>query len=271
MASAPSNLPIFYNDLMPLNLRDHKSWRCKPADSADWLIGQHAVPITVDEFALAQRHYPIVFSSGDNPVPLALFGLNEGVNVYVDDKGQLEEQVYLPAYVRRYPFLLARIDKNNDDMTLCFDPTCKVIGEHKDGEALFVEDGASDFTKNIMQFCERFEQAGQLTQNFIDELKKHDLLMDGEVSIKRNEADENAQPFVYRGFKMINYDKFKEIRGDQLRTWNQNGFLTLAHAHILSLDLLRVIFAKQTAQGKGPGGAPAPEAKPEKKPKKSKK
>jgi hypothetical protein len=278
MASAPANLPIFYNDLMPLNLRDHKNWRCKPAESADWIIGQHAVPLTVDEFSLAQRHFPIVFSTGDNPVPLALFGLNEGVNVYVDDKGQLEEQIYLPAYVRRYPFMLARIDPNNDDMTLCFDPSCKVLGEFKDGEPLFTENGASDFTKNIMQFCERFEQSGQLTQTFIDELKKHDLLMDGEVSIKRNEADENAQPFVYRGFKMINYEKFKEVRGDQLRTWNQNGFLALVHAHILSLDLLRVIFAKQTAKGKGPGAAAGnakaeekPKAKAAEKPKKSKK
>ena len=94
MATAPSNnLPLFYKDLMPLNTRDHGKWRTRSQDNAKWLVGQHAVPITVDEFLLAQRHFPIVFSAGDNPVPLALMGLNEGINVFVDAKGKLTADI----------------------------------------------------------------------------------------------------------------------------------------------------------------------------------
>ena len=272
MASAPTvNLPLFYKDLMPLNLRDHKDWRSRRAEAATWLVGQHAVPLTVDEFPLAQRHFPIVFSVGENPVPLALFGLNEGVNVYVDDKGTITEDIYLPAYVRRYPFLLARLDSNSDNMSLCFDPSTGLLGDHKDGDELFAADGPSDFTKGVLQFCENFEQAGQRTQIFVAELRKHDLLMEGEVAIQRTNAGEDAQPFVYRGFKMINQEKFREVRGDQLRTWNQNGFLALVHAHLLSLDLLRVIFARQTGLGKGPGAELPNGQAAEKKPKKAKK
>jgi hypothetical protein len=83
MASAPqnANLPLFYNDLVPLNSRDHANYKSQSTDKATWLIGQHAVPLTVEEFPQAARHFPIVFSSGDQPVPLALMGLNEGVNV----------------------------------------------------------------------------------------------------------------------------------------------------------------------------------------------
>ena len=70
----------------------------------------HAVPLTVDEFPLVQRHYPIVFSVGGAPVPIALMGLNEGVNVFLDDEGRpLDQNIYIPAYLRRYPFLLARL------------------------------------------------------------------------------------------------------------------------------------------------------------------
>lgn len=256
MASQPSvNLPLFYKDLMPLNLRDHKGWRSKQADAATWLIGQHAVPLTVDEFPLAQRHFPIVFSVGENPVPLALFGLNEGVNIYLDDKGAITEDIYLPAYVRRYPYLLARLDPNSENMSLCFDPSAGLLGDFKEGTEIFAEEAPSDFTKGVLQFCENFEQAGQRTQSFVAELVKHDLLMDGEVAIQRNEAGEGEQPFVYRGFKMINQEKLREVRGDVLRTWNQNGLLMLIHAHMLSLDLLRVVFARQTALGKGPAAA----------------
>lgn len=256
MASEPSNnLPLFYNDLMPLNTRDHGNWRSKPVDTAEWLTGQHAIPVTVDEFALAQRHYPIVFSAGDNPVPLALLGLNEGINVFVDAKGRFADQVYVPAYIRRYPFLLAKLQKDSDNMSLCFDPTSPVLGEYKQGEMLFQDNQPTDYVKAVMQFCEQFEVAGQRTQAFVAELKEHDLLMDGEVAIQRTEAEEGAQPYIYRGFKMVNQQKFNEIGGAQIEKWNKSGLLALVFAHLFSLDLMRTVFALQTAQGKGPGAA----------------
>ena len=251
MASAPTpNLPLFYKDLMPLNTRDHGEWSSKTKDKADWLVGQHAVPLTVEEFPLAQRFFPIVFSSGDNPVPLALFGLNEGVNTYVDDDGTISQDIYIPAYVRRYPFMLARLDSKSENMSLCFDPTAGILGDFKDGDPLFTDGKPSEFVKGVMDFCEKFEQAGQRTQAFIEELKKAELLMDGEIAIQRN--DQQDQPFIYRGFQMIDQEKFRETRGDQLRSWNQSGLLALVRAHIFSLDLMRVIFARQAAQGKGP-------------------
>ena len=74
--------------------------------------------------------------------------------------------------------------------------------------------------------------------------------MDGELAIQRPEVPE--KPYVYRGFKMVSQEKLREVRGDQLRTWNQNGMLPLIYAHLFSLDLMRVIFAKQVEQGKGP-------------------
>ncbi|WEK47325.1 MAG: SapC family protein [Candidatus Andeanibacterium colombiense] len=252
MASVPNNLPLFYKDLMPLNLRDHEKWSAHRTQTADWLVDQHAVPLTVDEFALAQRDFPIVFSSGDAPVPLALFGLNEGVNVYVDEKGLVaNDAIYVPAYARRYPFMLARMDSKSDSMTLCFDPTAGLLGEFEDGDRLFEEGGEpTAHTQAVLKFCEDFEVAGQRTQAFMDELKKNDLLIEGEVGITQEGLE---QPFIYRGFQLINREKFNEVRGDQLRSWNQSGFLALVHAHFFSLDLMRIIFARQTQQGKGPG------------------
>ena len=90
MASAPANsLPIFYNDLIPLSTVDHADYRTQPVDAAPFLVTQHAVPLTIDEFVSAQRFVPIIFSAGQDSVPLALMGLNEGVNVFVDDEGKL--------------------------------------------------------------------------------------------------------------------------------------------------------------------------------------
>ena len=254
MASAPqAQLPLFYKDLMPLNSRDHGTWKARTVDKATWIGNQHAIPLTVDEFAQAQRNFPIVFSAGDNPVPLALMGLNEGVNVFFGPDGAPVDDAYVPAYIRRYPFLLARLKPDADEMSLCFDPSSDLIGEDNDGQALFDDGQPSEHTKGLLSFCEQFEQAGARTQQFMEELQGAGLLMDGEVAIQQN--DKPDQPYVYRGFKMVNQEKLREVEGDKLKTWNEIGLLPLIYAHLFSLDLMRVIFAKQTMLGKGPGAA----------------
>ncbi len=264
MASAPkASLPILYQDLVPLNSRDHGSWHARSVDRAPWAVGQHAIPLTVEEFPLAQRDFPIVFSQGDRPVPLALMGLNEGVNTFFDDQGKpIGEARYVPAYIRRYPFLLARLEPNSDTMSLCFDPTTDLIGAFAEGQALFDDQQQpTEHTKQLLQFCEKFEEAGRRTQAFIDELVKSELLMDGEVAIQR--ADQPDRPYIYRGFKMVSQEKLREARGDQLRKWNENGLLPLLFAHLFSLDLMRIIFARQEQQRKGPGSPPAGFAVPQ--------
>ena len=251
MASqAPTNLPLLYNGLEPLNRNAHGAFKVRKVGGVTRVAETHAIPLTVDEFALAQRHYPIVFSSGDAPVPLALMGLHEGTNTFFGQDGTLiEPNVYIPAYLRRYPFLLARLSDDSDELSLCFDPTTDAVGEFDDGEALFDGDNPSEATKAILQFCEQFEQAGQRTQAFMAELTESGLLMDGEVAIQPEGAE---QPFVYRGFQMVDEEKFQNLRGDELRKLNQNGALSLIMAHLFSLSVIREIFARQVQQGTGP-------------------
>ena len=243
MASAPQSLPLFYNALEPLSSEAHAKFKVRPTEGADFLVNQHAIPVTVDEFPLVQRHMPIIFSQGDDSVPLALMGLNEGVNVFIDEKGLLRDPfTYVPAYVRRYPYLLARLAPEAEDLTLCFDPTSKSIGDFEDGEALFENGEATPLVKNILEFNQSFEEAGARTGAFMNELRELDLLMDGEVSIQPDGAD---KPFIYSGFRMISEEKLTALRGDQLRKIVQSGLLPLIYAHQFSLSLMRDIFARQ--------------------------
>ncbi len=257
-AAAPQNLPLFYKDLVPLNSNEHADWKTKSLDDAKFMEGQHAIPLTIEEFIPASRSYPIIFSDSENPVPLILMGLNEGVNIFMDDNGQFTNPVYLPAYIRRYPFLLARLNPQSDELSLCFDPTSNVVGAMPDEEAalpLFDDAKPSENTQNILKFCEDFERAGANTQAFMAELKKYDLLMDGEVSIQQVDVE---KPFIYRGFKMVDEEKLRGLSGDKLRKMNQNGMLPLVYAHLFSLQLMRDIFAQQVQQGKMPQVTEAP-------------
>ena len=259
MASAPANgLPDFYNDLIPLSSVDHVAWRSRTVDSAPFLTTQHAIPLTVDEFVAAQRFVPIIFSAGDESVPLALMGLNEGVNTFLDDEGKLRGPAYVPAYVRRYPWMLAKLRPDSDELSLCFDPTSDALGTFEEGQPLFEDGKPSELTQGVLKFCEDFEQAAARTGQFMKDLKDLDLLMDGEVAIQ---VPGNEQPFVYRGFRMVNEEKLRDMRGDQLRKISQNGMLPLIYAHLFSLQLMRELFEAQVAQGKGPiAVASAPEA-----------
>jgi hypothetical protein len=250
MASQPpANLPLFYKDLTPLSSSAHTGYKVRSSEAAPFLAGAHAIPITVDEFITAQRHYPIVFSVGENPVPLALMGLNENVNVFVDEEGKLLGQTYIPAYVRRYPFLLAKLQPQAEELSLCFDPTSGLIGDFEDGNALFDGDKPNDNLNGILKFCEEFEIAAQRTNAFVKEVQEAELLIDGEVTIQPSDSD---QPFVYRGFQMVAEEKLRDMHGDKLRKLNQNGALPLIVAHLFSLPMIREIFGRQMQQGKVP-------------------
>ena len=257
MASAPGvpGLPMLYKDITPLSSQDHRSWKMRPMATLEILKGVHALPITCDEFPVAQRYFPIVFSTGPDSVPLALMGLNEGVNVYVDDEGNWKQGTYLPAFMRRYPFLLARLAQDSEELSLCFDPTAGMLGDFEDGLPLFTADGEPDqVVKDMLGFCEQFEHAAQRTTAFMKDLEETGLLEDGELTIGQ---PDQPQPYVYRGFRMINETKLRDLRGDQLRKMQQNGMLTLIYAHLFSLGLTSEIFGRQAEQGKLPPQQPA--------------
>jgi len=250
MATQPANqdnqvLPLFYQSLAPLSSQLHPNHKIRMRTTFPEARITHAVPLTVDEFVAAQRHYPIVFGIGDNPAPLALLGLSDGINLFVDAEGNWRQDTYIPAYVRRYPFMLAKLSPEAQDLTLCFDNSSDLVAEGDfEGQALFNGEEPTDTTKGILQFCEQFEEAVTRTRLFMEEVQKLDLLIDGEVTIQQGNM---AQPAVYRGFCMISEDKVRELRGDQLRKIVQNGMLGIMYAHMYSLGNVRELFARQMA------------------------
>jgi hypothetical protein len=242
MASMPaSQLPLFYNSLVPLSTQFHQNYGLAIQDGIAYTSITHAIPVTVDEFSVAQRSFPIIFGMGENPAPLALLSLTDGVNLYVDKDGKWEDGAYLPAFVRRYPFMLAKLGPDASELSLCFDDTAGIITPDAE-DKLFDGDQPTATTKRILDFCEQFEQAVARTRGFMDELTKLDLLTDGEVTIQQPDMPE---PSVYRGFRMIAEERLQNLRGDQARKMIQNGMMGLIYAHLYSLSLISHLFERQ--------------------------
>lgn len=242
MASMPApQLPLFYNSLVPLSSQAHANHGLAVDVGLGFTTVTHAIPLTVDEFAVAQRSFPIIFGVGPNPAPLALLSLTDGVNLYVDDKGKWEPGAYMPAFVRRYPFMLAKLSPEANDLSLCFDDTSAIITAEAE-DKLFDGDAPSETIKRILSFCEQFEQAVARTRGFVEELEKLDLLTDGEVTIQQPDMPE---PSVYRGFRMVAEEKLQNLRGDQARKMVQNGMMGLIYAHLFSLSHITTLFERQ--------------------------
>jgi hypothetical protein len=255
MASQPAaqQLPLFYKNLTLLQKDQHADFGLRTRTELGFARTTHAVPLTVDEFAAAQKHFPIVFGSGEGAVPLALVGLQEGQNLFVGEDGTWAPNVYIPAYIRRYPFLLVKENPEAQVLSLVFDESAEMLSADEDNK-LFDGTEPTETTKNILTFCEQFEQAIARTKSFMDEIEKLGLLMEGEAQIQQTGVE---QPAVFRGFRMVDEQKLQNIRGDQARKAVQNGMMGLIYAHLFSLAEMRNLFERQVSQGGQPAAIAA--------------
>jgi len=234
MTSAP--LPRFYRFVTPLIRRLHRHLAYDAPETPDYSFAARAetIDLTIDEFPSAIVHYPIVFGGGDALRPMILTGQpGRQVNQFVDaETGVWREGAYIPAYVRRYPFLLARLDPEVDEMSLCFDGACPWLRDRDEGNLFADDDSPSETTQQIMEFCQRYEAAVRRTRNFMDELLELDLLVD----LVR--VDPTGKTLSIPGFQMIDEERLHQLRAEPLRKLMASGAQAAIFAHLFSLSHL---------------------------------
>src|SRR6202008_2672610 len=146
---------LFYTRPEPLTPELHGKLGVKRLDGPfKFAKAGHAIPLTVGEFPVAAVTGPIIFV-GEEKLPLSVMGLNAGDNMFLRPDGLFEPGVYVPAYIRRYPFVFAN-DDSNQQMVLCIDREADFIVEG--GNMPFFVDGKpSDYTQRCIEFCNNFE------------------------------------------------------------------------------------------------------------------
>lgn len=230
MTSAP--LPRFYRFVTPLISRLHRHLTYEVPETPDYTFAARAetIDLTIDEFPAAIMHYPIVFGGGDALRPMVLTGQPETQrNQFVNEDGSWRDKAYIPAYVRRYPFLLARLDPEVDEMSLCFDGACPWLRDHDEGNLFSDGDNPSETTRQILEFCQNYEAAVRRTRIFIDELLELELLVD----LVR--VDNAGRPVPVKGFSMIDEERLRQLRAEPLRKLMSTGAQAAIFAHLFSL------------------------------------
>lgn len=225
---------LFYSQPEPLSVDAHGSLGVNPVDKPYAFVGQtNLVPLTVTEFAPAALSYPVIFV-GDTRQPVAVMGLRPGENLFVSAEGDFRAEAYIPAYVRRYPFVFANDDAQKR-LILCVDRAAPFLSE-SGSTPLFVDGQPSPYTQQAMEFCNNFEQERQRTESFVKLLTDLDLFDVREANFTpRNPDGSQGAPQKLAEYFAISEDKLKALPAEKMAELRDNGALGQIYAHLVSL------------------------------------
>lgn len=230
-AAGPRTL-LFYRRPVPLNRDTHRTLRLRdmPGDYA-FAREVNSVPVAAIEFPEACKHYPIVFAGSEpaRSIPSVLVGLRADENLFVEADGSWP-QGYVPAFVRRYPFVLAE-KPEGDDFTVCVDEEYPGLGS-EEGEPLFDEAGKeTPPLQRALQFLSEYQGQMQRTRDLVQRLDELSLLQPKVVQV----APRDGEPFVLQGVHVVDEDRLRGLDDGALRGLFDAGDLGWIYAHLFSL------------------------------------
>lgn len=220
--------PLFYSNPTLLQNNVHTKVQVASDIGFGFAAQTTAVPLNLIEFPQAAHYYPIAFARDENATPVAIVGIRDGENLFINKKGEWRDGSYIPAYVRRYPFILST-SESSDQLSLCADDVPGVMD--KAGSRLFEDDGTpTEFAKNALEFCRSYHQAATITQGFGKALHDAGVLVDRTAEITL----EDGSRVSFSGFRIVDEEKFNKLPEKTFMEWRDKGYLAGVYAHLFS-------------------------------------
>ncbi len=229
---------LFYRQPELLNHQAHGSLGLRrPERPFEFARGARVLPLTLGEIPSAQKHYPVIFSGLDNPVPLAVVGRDEDVNLFIDENGDWERGMYVPAYARCYPFAL--VPRSDDQFAVIIDRAADIVTDDPE-QPFFDGDKVTPETQSMMDFCASYDAETKQTADFGRRLKELGLLAGQQVT--RTASDGAAESFA--SYVAVDSNKLNEIEESALRELFKSGYLAGVFAHLFSLKNWQLIIER---------------------------
>ncbi len=223
---------LFYKDVAALSPEHQGHWKARVPQDFRFAAGTNSVPLLLPEIADAAREYPVAFvKTGENNFLLAcLLGLREDENLCVDSETGRWTGRYLPAFIRRYPFLISETPAK--EYIVCFDQAAtSLVGPNIEGEALFADGQPTAYTKQIMGFLDTFRVQAEDSARWARQM--HDLGLLEAVSADARMT--NGERYVLNGIYMVSEKKLHALPAMEIQSLFARGDLARIHAHLLSL------------------------------------
>jgi hypothetical protein len=244
-AAAPSDaqaLPPLYKKPTVLVAELHAKAGLAPHLNFDFAACANALPLTAGEFGPASAHYPIVFAPDPNAAPVVVLGLRDGENLFAKSwanamtasNGAPPSRIYVPAYVRRYPYVIV---ENADQKTQVLavdtasDRFVADVSARPGADAFFdAAGGPSTAASAAMKFCADFHQQSVVTTAFAKAVAEAKLLKPSRATMQF--ADRSS--FALDGFQIVDEAALPALPDATVTDWHKRGWLSLITLHLAS-------------------------------------
>jgi SapC len=233
---------LLYEKLVPVNRDQHKSLRVKPSvKNLSFARDLNSMLLATTELPLAALDFPCVFvQSGEEHTLVSIVGLRDKENLFLDDAGRWEVGTYVPAFVRRYPFVLAE-QNDKTQLTVCLDEAFDGFNQ-TEGEALFDAEGKdTPYLQQLQKFLLDYHNDMQRTALFAKRLVELDLLVERNIDFTLGEQRLNMN-----GFKVVDEEKLRALKPEVVQELFTTGALGWIHAHLLSLNNVNKLGSRLT-------------------------
>lgn len=260
-------MPVLYSNPVPLSRESHATKGLRSADDYSFAAGTNAIPLNGAQFPMAMRDYPIVFAGEETMMAVAVVGLRESENLFVDAAGRWAADTYVPAYVRRFPFIFLSGKEGaagEQRYVLCVEDGAGHVAEMpKSAKANnaadlrpFFEDGEpSAVTRRALEFCRTYQSQSDATKAFAAALREAGLLKPNRARISLP----SGEALSLSGFQVIDEAAWDALPGETFLAWRAKGWIPLVYWHFASMQNWRRLLARAEPPGtpKKAAGAPA--------------
>lgn len=245
------SIPPGYKSLVALDKQKHKGLGPITRHRHAFAGGLTGIYVVAAEFVQAGRDYPLVFAQEQNTgefLPLAITGMTQNENLFLGDDGEWEKDVYIPAYVRRWPFYGVRLtgeEAQNGNILICVDESGLEASEHP----VFDDKGepSEDFTP-LQTLISEMEGARQATEHLCEIVKELGLLEPFEA----HAFPKQGQEMRLRGMFRVNETKLNELQTKDIKHLMKHGELSRIYAHMMSLDNFKFLMDRAAARQPAP-------------------
>lgn len=227
-----------FERLVPINVTQHAKAKVKEIKGYTFADKFQLASIMLQEFPRASSAYPIIFiedKARDEFRPVALLGLEPNENLFVDAAGDWQGS-YIPAIIRRYPFALARADRD-DKFTVCIDEASPLVST-SDGADLFTEAGEpTPVLENVKRYLIGLQQMEVLTQEFCRILAEKNMFAPLNMQIHTSGGIKNIP-----GGYVINEERLNHLSDESFLSLRTKNLLPAIYAHLRSIAQIEQLF-----------------------------
>lgn len=187
------------------------------------------------EVRSAASAFPIAFvKHQNNYFPVAILGLDEGVNLFVDETGRWLG-AYVPAAFRVWPFSVSTNERG--DKLLCVDEDSGLIDDGSEGEIFFNGDGTlSEALQAVSSFLARLSQERDPSLAACAALEAAGLLQPWSAIVRTEGREWSMEQFM-----RIDEDALNMLRTSALSSLHKAGALALAYSQLHSVAQLALV------------------------------